>query len=98
MPIHGLGYVGRAPRLPDGERADAVLVAVPDGDRSVSRTHGRFGIVDGQTWFEDLGSGNGSSLRTDDGRTGPMTPHQRFGLVPGTVLQLGECVIRVIAV
>lgn len=98
VPIHGLGYIGRAPRLPEGERADAALVAVPDGDRSVSRTHGRFGIVDGQTWFEDLGSGNGSSLRTEDGRTGPMTPHQRFGLIPGTVLQLGECVIRVIAV
>ncbi|MCM3778137.1 FHA domain-containing protein [Microbacterium hydrocarbonoxydans] len=98
VPIHGLGYIGRAPRLPDGERTDAALVAVPDGDRSVSRTHGRFGIVDGQTWFEDLGSGNGSSLRTEDGRTGPMTPHQRFGLTPGTVLQLGECVIRVIAV
>lgn len=98
VPIHGLGYIGRAPRLPEGERADAVLVAVPDGDRSVSRTHGRFGIVDGQTWFEDLGSGNGSSLRTEDGRTGPMTPHQRFGLIPGTVLQLGECVIRVVTV
>ena len=98
VPIRGVGYIGRAPRLPDGERADATLVPVPDGDRSVSRTHGRFGIVDGQTWFEDLGSGNGSSLRTADGRSGPMTPHQRFGLVPGTVLQLGECVIRVIAV
>lgn len=98
VPIRGVGYIGRAPRLPDGERADAALVPVPDGDRSVSRTHGRFGIVDGQTWFEDLGSGNGSSLRTADGRSGPMTPHQRFGLLPGTVLQLGECVIRVIAV
>lgn len=98
VPIHGIGYIGRAPRLPDGERADAALVAVPDGDRSVSRTHGRFGIVDGQTWFEDLGSGNGSSLRTADGRSGPMTPHQRFGLLPGTVLQLGDCVIRVITV
>lgn len=98
VPIHGIGYIGRAPRVPDGEPADAALVPVPDGDRSVSRTHGRFGIVDGQTWFEDLGSGNGSSLRTADGRSGPMTPHQRFGLLPGMVLQLGDCVIRVIAV
>jgi len=95
MPIHGLGYIGRAPRLPEGENPDAALIAVPDGDRSVSRTHGRFGIVDGQTWFEDLGSGNGSSLRTADGRSGPMTPHQRFVLVPGMVLQIGDCVIRV---
>lgn len=94
--INGVGYIGRAPSLPDGERADAALIAVPDGDRSVSRTHGRFGIVGGQTWFEDLGSGNGSSLRTGDGRTGPMTPHQRFTLVPGMVLQLGDCVIRVV--
>lgn len=95
VPIHGLGYIGRAPRLPEGENPDAALIAVPDGDRSVSRTHGRFGIVDGQTWFEDLGSGNGSSLRTADGRSGPMTPHQRFVLVPGMVLQIGDCVIRV---
>ncbi|MDT0156135.1 FHA domain-containing protein [Microbacterium sp. ARD32] len=97
MPITGIGYIGRAPSLPDGERPDAALVAVPDGDRSVSRTHGRFGVVDGQAWFEDLGSGNGSMLRTGDGRSGPMTPHQRFGLVPGMVLQLGDCVIRIIA-
>lgn len=95
--IHGIGYIGRAPSLPDGERPDAMLVAVPDGDRSVSRTHGRFGILGSQTWFEDLGSGNGSMLRTGDGRSGPMTPHQRFGLVPGMVLQLGECVIRIVA-
>ncbi|WP_309127395.1 FHA domain-containing protein [Microbacterium sp.] len=98
VPVRGTGYIGRAPSLPDGERADAALIAVPDGDRSVSRTHGRFGIVGGQTWFEDLGSGNGSSLRTGDGRSGPMTPHQRFTLVPGMVLQLGDCVVRVIAV
>jgi|GEM_PF-2399708 len=97
VPIHGIGYIGRAPSLPDGERPDAMLVAVPDGDRSVSRTHGRFGIVGGQTWFEDLGSGNGSMLRTGDGRSGPMTPHQRFSLVPGMVLQLGDCVIRIVA-
>lgn len=96
VPIRGIGYVGRAPSLPAGERPDAALVAVPDGDRSVSRTHGRFGIVNGQTWFEDLGSGNGSTLRTGDGRSGPMTPHQRFGLVPGMVLQLGDCVIRIV--
>ncbi|MDQ0614175.1 pSer/pThr/pTyr-binding forkhead associated (FHA) protein/uncharacterized RDD family membrane protein YckC [Microbacterium sp. W4I4] len=97
VPITGIGYIGRAPALPEGERADAVLVAVPDGDRSVSRTHGRFGVVDGQAWFEDLGSGNGSLLRTEDGRSGPMTPHQRFSLMPGMALQLGDCVIRVAA-
>lgn len=97
VPINGTGYIGRAPSLPDDERADAALIAVPDGDRSVSRTHGRFGILQGQTWFEDLGSGNGSALRTGDGRSGPMTPHQRFTLVPGMMLQLGDCIIHVIA-
>ncbi|HTN56565.1 MAG TPA: FHA domain-containing protein [Microbacterium sp.] len=97
VPITGIGYIGRAPTLPEDERADAVLVAVPDGDRSVSRTHGRFGIVGDQAWFEDLGSGNGSLLRTGDGRSGPMTPHQRFSLVPGMTLQLGDCVIRIVA-
>lgn len=96
VPILGTGYIGRAPTLPEGERADAALIAVPDGDRSVSRTHGRFGIVGTQTWFEDLGSGNGSALRTGDGRSGPMTPHQRFSLVPGMVLQLGDCIIQVV--
>ncbi|GAA3932736.1 FHA domain-containing protein [Microbacterium soli] len=95
--IRGIGYIGRAPSLPDGERPDAVLVTVPDGDRSVSRTHGRFGVAGGQAWFEDLGSGNGSMLHTDDGRSGPMTPHQRFSLVPGMVLRLGDCVIRIVA-
>jgi pSer/pThr/pTyr-binding forkhead associated (FHA) protein len=97
VPIHGSGYIGRAPSVPDGEPGDAALITVPDGDRSVSRTHGRFGIIGTQTWFEDLGSGNGSSLRTGDGRQGPMTPNQRFTLVPGMVIQLGDCVIRVVA-
>ena len=97
IPIHGTGYIGRAPSVPEGEPGDAALVTVPDGDRSVSRTHGRFGVTDAQTWFEDLGSGNGSSLRTGDGRHGPMTPNQRFTLVPGMVIQLGDCVIRVVA-
>lgn len=96
VPVRGLGYIGRAPRLPEGEHPEAALISVPNGDRSVSRTHGRFGIVDGQAWFEDLGSGNGSALQTTDGRSGPMTPHQRFILAPGMVLQLGDCVIRVI--
>lgn len=95
--INGTGYIGRAPSLPEDERADAALIAVPNGDRSVSRTHGRFGLLQGETWFEDLGSGNGSSLRTSDGRSGPMTPHQRFTLVPGMTLQLGDCVILVAA-
>ncbi|MFD5224382.1 FHA domain-containing protein [Microbacterium sp. NPDC058342] len=97
VPIHGTGYIGRAPALPAGERADAALITVPDGDRSVSRTHGRFGVIGDQTWFEDLGSGNGSSMRTSDGRSGPMTPHQRFGLVPGMTLQLGDCIVYVVA-
>lgn len=97
VPINGTGYIGRAPSLPEDERTDAALIAVPDGDRSVSRTHGRFGVLQNQTWFEDLGSGNGSALRTSDGRSGPMTPHQRFTLVSGMTLQLGDCIIDVVA-
>lgn len=90
------GYIGRRPSAPDGSMPDALLVTVPDPDRSLSRTHGRFGVKNGRIWFEDLGSGNGSALTLPDGRTGKLTPHQRIALAPGTRLHLGARIIEVI--
>ena len=86
--VLGGGYIGRAPRSPD-EDADAQLVAVPDPERSLSRTHARFGLVGGDLWLEDLGSANGTTVQMADGRQAHLTPHQRVALPVGTVVLLG---------
>ena len=83
--VLGGGYIGRAPRSPD-EDADAQLVAVPDPERSLSRTHARFGLVGGDLWLEDLGSANGTTVQMADGRQAHLTPHQRVALPVGTVV------------
>ena len=86
--VLGAGFIGRAPRSPDDD-AEAQLVAVPDPERSLSRTHARFGLVGGDLWLEDLGSANGTTVQMADGRQAHLTPHQRVALPVGTVLLLG---------
>ncbi|MBI3930195.1 MAG: FHA domain-containing protein [Armatimonadetes bacterium] len=51
-----------------------------DGDSTMSRRHGRLWLQDGEVWYEDLGSSNGSwigSVRL----AGPvmLRPARRFG-------------------
>ncbi|GAA3659456.1 FHA domain-containing protein [Microbacterium marinilacus] len=96
VPIDRAGYIGRSPRAPEGAPRDSLLVTVPDPDRSMSRTHARFGVSAGTLWFEDLGSGNGSMLRLADGRSGPLTPHQRITVQPGMRIFLGDRTVEVV--
>src|SRR5690606_32265648 len=86
--VSGPGFIGRAPRAPEAI-PDAILVRVPDGARSLSRTHASFGIEEGQLWVQDLGSANGASVRHLGGSTTDLAPRTPFFLVPGDVLVLG---------
>jgi hypothetical protein len=94
-PVDRLGYIGRRPSAPD-EHPDALLVTVPDEDRSVSRSHGRFGVTNGQLWYEDLGSGNGSILELPDGRSTTLTSHQRVSLPTDSKLIIGSHTVRIV--
>lgn len=95
IPVDRGGYLGRRPSAPEGQ-AGALLVAVPDPERSMSRTHARFGITNGQLWYEDLGSGNGTTVQIPDGRSVDLTPHSRVALQPGATLLLGTRSVQVI--
>ena len=92
-PASGQEFVLEGDELVIGRAADNP-VSIPD--TSVSRKHALVRKTADGWAVSDLGSGNGSALRTGDGRSGPMTPHQRFSLVPGMVLQLGDCIIQVV--
>ncbi|MFI2754398.1 FHA domain-containing protein [Cellulomonas sp. P22] len=87
--VHGPGVVGRAPRAVPGERCDHV-VQVDDPDRSLSRTHARFGIDSTGFWISDAGSGNGTVLLVP-GRPTVVVPTDRRVSVPaGATVQIGN--------
>jgi hypothetical protein len=78
MTVSGPGLVGRAPQVTPGERCEH-LIAIDDPERSLSRTHARFG-VDARAgfWISDAGSGNGTIVTAPSGQTVVAPPDQRF--------------------
>lgn len=94
MSVTGPGLIGRAPRPAAGERCDHVVV-VEDPERSVSRTHARFGIEGGTFWVSDAGSGNGTTLRLPSGRVVPVPADQRVPVPSGSTIQVGDRGVRI---
>jgi hypothetical protein len=94
MTVTGPGLIGRAPRPQPGERCDHVIV-VEDPERSVSRTHARFGIENGTFWVSDAGSGNGTTLRLPGGRVIPVPADQRVLVPSGATIQVGDRGVRI---
>ncbi|WP_203668083.1 RDD family protein [Cellulomonas pakistanensis] len=94
MSVTGPGLIGRAPRPVAGERCDHVIV-VEDPERSVSRTHARFGIDNGTFWVSDAGSGNGTTLRLPGGRVVPVPADQRVLVPSGSTIQVGDRGVRI---
>jgi hypothetical protein len=94
MSVTGPGLIGRSPRPVPGERCDHVIV-VDDPERSVSRTHARFGIDNGTFWVSDAGSGNGTTLRLPGGRVIPVPADQRVLVPSGSTIQVGDRGVRI---
>jgi len=94
MSVTGPGLIGRNPRPVPGERCDHVVV-VEDPERSVSRTHARFGIDGGRFWVSDAGSGNGTTLRLPDGRVVPVPADERVPVPSGSTIQVGDRTVRI---
>lgn len=94
MSVTGPGLIGRAPRPAAGERCDHVIV-VDDPERSVSRTHARFGIENGTFWVSDAGSGNGTTLRLPGGRVVPVPADQQVLVPSGSTIQVGDRGVRI---
>ena len=89
--------LGREPAL-DGEvmagRPRPVRVADPDG--TVSRLHLRVTLAGGQVEVGDLGSANGSVLRTPGGER-PLAPFEPAFIEPGTRAGIGHRALQYLA-
>jgi uncharacterized RDD family membrane protein YckC len=94
MTVTGPGLIGRAPRPVPGERCDHVIV-IEDPERSVSRTHARFGIDDGVFWVSDAGSGNGTQLALPGGRVAAVPADQRIPVPSGGVIRVGDRTVTI---
>jgi uncharacterized RDD family membrane protein YckC len=94
MTVTGPGLIGRAPRPVPGERCDHVIV-IEDPERSVSRSHARFGIDDGTFWVSDAGSGNGTQLALPGGRVVAVPADQRVPVPSGGVIRVGDRTVTI---
>jgi pSer/pThr/pTyr-binding forkhead associated (FHA) protein len=89
--------VGRDPS-PGPDEAAALLVPIPDPDRSVSKTHISAGVADGQVWIVDRGSTNGTTIIGSDGRTSEAPPGVRVSVPTGSEVHLGRRSFTVVEV
>jgi hypothetical protein len=86
--VDGPVVVGRRPEQAAGE-AGAAAFAVTDPERSTSRAHAAFAVVDGQLVVTDRGSGNGTVVH----RAGveiECVEGRPVALRPGDELELGS--------
>jgi FHA domain len=92
--VNGSVLVGRdAGAIPQWPNAQ--LLSVADPEKSVSKTHAAFEVVDGVLSVIDLGSTNGVVVTTSDGREIELDPRQRIELEPGSDVELGDVVIQI---
>lgn len=85
--------VGRNPAHLDGWEG-AVLLAVNDTTHSVSKTHAAFEVDDSGLWVHDLSSTNGVWVVVGEDAT-EVAPGRRAGVSDGSVVELGDFVVRV---
>jgi two-component system, NtrC family, response regulator AtoC len=91
----------RSVTLGRGDECDLVLA----GDSSVSRQHARFGVEEDRVWVEDLGSRNGTRIRTspiptEDESTSSLPivdagPAARHVVPPNAVIEIGGAMVTV---
>ncbi len=94
MSVSGPGVIGRAPRPRDGERCDHV-VTVDDPQRSLSRTHARFGIDARGFWVADAGSGNGTVVVLPSGQSVVVAPERPTPVPSGSTVRIGDRTVLV---
>lgn len=97
MTVSGPGLVGRAPQVVPGERCDHVI-AIDDPERSLSRTHARFGLDRAGFWVADAGSGNGTVVVLPSGQSVRAAPEQRVVVPSGSTVRIGDRTFTVQAV
>ena len=84
--------LGRNPSAPTDAPADAYRWT--DLSRTLSKSHALLEWDGRLLWVTDLGSTNGTALRTSGARQ-PLLPHQRTPLPAEATLELGDRVVTV---
>ncbi|MFH8251284.1 FHA domain-containing protein [Microbacterium sp. B2969] len=84
--------LGRNPSAPADAPADEYRWA--DLSRTLSKSHARLEWDGRLVWVTDLGSTNGTALRTG-GAAQPFLAFQRTPIPPGAILELGDRVVTV---
>jgi len=82
LEVAGIGILGRKPTGP------GQLVAFPDPERSVSRTHLTFTVTDAGMTITDAGSGNGTRITTN-GSTEDCVPGTPYDVTAGARVDVG---------
>lgn len=80
--------IGRNPNPQDGQQAE--LVRMNDETRTVSKNHLLIGVDAQGPYVVDLGSRNGSGIRTAHGGFDRIPPGEKVRLGPGAVVSFGE--------
>ncbi|TDN91333.1 FHA domain-containing protein [Microbacterium sp. BK668] len=92
FPLHGPLVLGRNPSTPADAPAEVYRWA--DLSRTLSKSHARFEWDGRVVWVTDLGSTNGTFVRTASGAQ-PLLAHQRTPLPADAALELGDRVVTV---
>jgi len=94
--ITSLAVFGRNPSA-TGEWAGAVVIAVEDPAKSVSKTHAGLRVTAAGSSLVDLGSTNGTEIMRLDGTEESLVAGVPVALHPGEVVLIGSRSLRVIA-
>lgn len=87
-------FLGRAPVAPP-DRPGARVLAVPDPEKSISKTHAMLVLELGELRVHDLHSTNGVWVVPAGGEAHEVEPDEPVAIPPGAELELGDVVIRV---
>jgi hypothetical protein len=87
-------FLGRAPVAPP-DRPGARVLAVPDPEKSISKTHAMLELELGELRVHDLNSTNGVWVVPADGEAIEVEPGEPVVIPPNAELELGDVVIRV---
>ncbi len=94
--ITAAAVFGRNPAAA-GEWAGALPVALPDSEKSMSKTHAGIRVTAGGSSIVDLNSTNGTVVLRPEGTEEELAPGVPVSVRPGDVVLLGKVVIRVVS-
>ena len=94
--ITAAAVFGRNPAAA-GEWAGALPVALPDAEKSMSKTHAGVRVTAGGSSIVDLNSTNGTFVRRSEGVEEELVPGVPATVRPGDTVLFGKVVIRVVA-